>query len=155
ATSRFVAGVHNTTTDDVALFDESAISSTHARELADLRASLDRASAAARRERAPKLGLGELSDGELHAAVVERSLNWAEVRPEWGLAGNATFIVAPRERIRHLDLAGRAFLHDYRFDEDNGFAILEMIMTGPLIVTHWINFQYYASTVDNRRYGSG
>ena len=28
-------------------------------------------------------------------------------------------------------------------------------MTAPMIVTNWINMQYYASTVDNRRYGSG
>jgi uncharacterized protein YbcC (UPF0753/DUF2309 family) len=154
-TTKFIGGLHNTTTDEVTLFDEHAISSTHARDLADLRTILDRASRAARRERAPKLGLDELTDGALHAAVVERSLDWAQVRPEWGLAGNASFIVAPRERTRHLDLAGRAFLHDYRAEEDPDFAILETIMTGPLVVTHWINFQYYASTVDNRRYGSG
>lgn len=166
-TTQFVAGLHDTTTDDVALFDESAVSAAHSagepsdrsgpesREIADLRATLERASTVARRERAPRLGLGALSDTELHAAVVERSKNWAEVRPEWGLAGNATFIVAPRERSRHLDLGGRAFLHDYRFEEDEDFAILELIMTAPLVVTHWINFQYYASTVDNGRYGSG
>jgi uncharacterized protein YbcC (UPF0753/DUF2309 family) len=154
-TTQFVPALHNTTTDDVALFDENAVPATHSRELAEMRATLERASTVARRERAPKLGLGELSDGELHAAVVERSRNWAEVRPEWGLAGNATFIVAPRERSRHLDLGGRAFLHDYRFEEDKDFAVLELIMTAPLVVTHWINFQYYASTVDNRRYGSG
>jgi hypothetical protein len=64
-------------------------------------------------------------------------------------------IIAPRERTRHLDLEGRAFLHDYRFEEDPDFAILEQIMTGPMVVAHWINFQYYASTVDNGRYGSG
>jgi uncharacterized protein YbcC (UPF0753/DUF2309 family) len=154
-TTQFVAGLHNTTTDDLALFDEGAVSATHSAEMADLRAILGRASTVARRERAPRLGLSELPDAELHAAVVERSLNWAEVRPEWGLAGNATFIVAPRERSRHLDLEGRAFLHDYRFEEDEDFAILELIMTAPLVVTHWINFQYYASTVDNGRYGSG
>lgn len=153
--TRFVAAVHNTTTDEVALFDEGAIAATHARPLSDLRASLERAGTAARRERAPKLGLTELKDAPLRAAVVERSLNWAEVRPEWGLAGNASIIVAPRERTRHINLSGRVFLHDYRFDEDADLGILQSIVGGPIVVAHWINFQYYASTVDNRRYGSG
>src|SRR5262249_12651318 len=80
---------------------------------------------------------------------------WAEVRPEWGLAGNAGLIIAPRERTRHIDLCGRVFLHDYRFEDDKELAILEAIMTGPMVVGHWINFQYYASTVDNARYGCG
>lgn len=153
--TRFVAGLHNTTTDDVALYDTKSVPETHQGDLAELGAGLVRASTAARRERSPKLGLAELSDDLLHAELVERSRNWAEVRPEWGLAGNATFIVAPRERSRHADLEGRAFLHDYRFEEDPDFSVLEQIMTGPMVVTHWINFQYYASTVDNGRYGSG
>jgi uncharacterized protein YbcC (UPF0753/DUF2309 family) len=33
--------------------------------------------------------------------------------------------------------------------------VLEQIMTGPMVVSHWINFQYYASTVDPTRYGAG
>lgn len=145
----FVAGLHNTTTDDVTLFD---VSDETRGALAGL---LARASVAARRDRAPRLGLEALSDERLHAAVIERSRSWAEVRPEWGLAGNATFIVAPRERSRHLNLRARAFLHDYRVEEDPDFAVLEQIMTGPMVVSHWINFQYYASTVDNTRYGTG
>src|SRR4029434_7030544 len=64
-------------------------------------------------------------------------------------------IIAPRERSRHMDLEGRVFLHDYRFDDDKTHAILEGIMLGPMVVGHWINFQYYASTVDNARYGCG
>jgi len=154
-TTQFVAALHNTTTDDITLFDVATVATTHAAELEALRATLARASTAARRERAPRLGLGELADSELHAAVVERSKNWAEVRPEWGLAGNAAFLIAPRERSQKLDLQGRAFLHDYRFEDDPDFARLEQIMLGPMVVTHWINFQYYASTVDNARYGSG
>ena len=81
--------------------------------------------------------------------------DWAEVRPEWGLAGNAAFVVAPRERTRHVDLGGRAFLHEYRWEQDPEFRVLELILTAPMIVTHWINLQYYASTVDPLRYGSG
>jgi uncharacterized protein YbcC (UPF0753/DUF2309 family) len=153
-TTLFVGALHNTTTDEVTLFEGTA-SATHHTDLADVRAVLARAGVATRRERAPKHDLGDLSDAELHAAAVKRARNWAEVRPEWGLAGNAAFIVAPRERSRHIDLGGRVFLHDYRFEDDEGHAILEAIMTGPLIVAHWINFQYYASTVDNARYGSG
>jgi uncharacterized protein YbcC (UPF0753/DUF2309 family) len=155
AATLFVAGLHNTTTDQVTLFGEGSATAAQQADLAQARALLDRASTASRRERAPRLGLGALPDARLHAAVVARARNWAEVRPEWGLADNAVLIVAPRERSRHLDLAGRAFLHDYREGDDPDHAILEAIMTGPLVVAHWINFQYYASTVDNARYGCG
>ena len=155
ATTRFVAGLHNTTTDEVTLYAEEAGAAADDADLAEVRALLDRAGMRTRRERAPRLGLGDLSDVKLQAAVVRRARSWAEVRPEWGLAGNAMLIVAPRERSRHLDLEGRAFLHDYRFADDPDHAILEAIMTGPMVVGHWINFQYYASTVDNARYGCG
>ena len=84
-----------------------------------------------------------------------RARDWAEVRPEWGLAGNAAFIVAPRGRTRSIDLQGRSFLHDYRWQDDTGYGVLELIITAPMIVTHWINLQYYASVVDPLRYGSG
>jgi uncharacterized protein YbcC (UPF0753/DUF2309 family) len=152
-TTLFVGALHNTTTDEVTLFDEGTAS--HQADLAAIREVVDRAGAVARRERAEMFGLGNLSDGELHAAAVRRARNWAEVRPEWGLAGNAGFIVAPRERSRHMDLGGRVFLHDYRFEDDPDFSILEAVMAGPVVVAHWINFQYYASTVDNVRYGCG
>jgi uncharacterized protein YbcC (UPF0753/DUF2309 family) len=155
ATTRFVGALHNTTTDDVTLFDESEGAATPAQELAVVQEVLDRASVVARRERAPRLGLSDLSDPKLHAAVQKRATNWAEVRPEWGLAGNAAMIVAPRERTRHVDLEGRVFLHDYRAEDDRDGAILEAILAGPVVVAHWINFQYYASTVDNARYGCG
>jgi len=77
------------------------------------------------------------------------------VRPEWGLAGCAAFIIAPRERTRGFDLAGRSFLHSYDWHQDEDFSVLALIMTAPMIVASWINLQYYASTVDNRFFGSG
>jgi len=95
------------------------------------------------------------SPAALRESIVSRTSDWAQVRPEWGLAGCAAFVVAPRSRSRHMNLAGRSFLHDYRWERDPGFKVLELIMTAPMVVTNWINMQYYASTVDNRLYGSG
>ncbi|MDE2566795.1 MAG: DUF2309 family protein, partial [Burkholderiales bacterium] len=111
----------------------------------------------ARAERAPGLGLAALQGRPqaLQQALQRRANDWAELRPEWGLADNAAFIVAPRRRTRALDLGGRCFLHDYDWRADEDGAVLAGIMTAPMIVTHWINLQYHASTVDHRRWGSG
>ena len=89
------------------------------------------------------------------AAVEARSRDWSQVRPEWGLAGCAAFVAAPRGRTASLDLGGRAFLHDYEWQEDEGFAVLELIMTAPMVVASWISLQYFGSTVDNRVFGCG
>ncbi len=154
-TTRFVPALHDTTTDDVALFDLDEVPASHAPDLLALRSMLERAGERTRAERAPRLGLHGLDGPALRRAMYARANDWAQVRPEWGLANNATFIAAPRERTRHLDLAGRSFLHEYRWQDDAGFGVLELILTAPMVVAHWINFQYYASTVDNHHYGSG
>ena len=52
-------------------------------------------------------------------------------------------------------LNGRSFLHDYRTKLAPTLGVLELIMTAPMVVTNWINLQYHASTVDNRRHGCG
>ena len=153
----FLAGLHNTTTDDVQLYDLDALPASRAEEIALIRSRLAAAGRDARKERAPALGLQELVDEptSLDRAVRQRANDWAQIRPEWGLANNAAFIVAPRSETRGIDLEGRSFLHDYDCQRDPDGSLLEQIMTAPMIVTHWINMQYFASTVDNRRFGSG
>ncbi|MGC7986095.1 putative inorganic carbon transporter subunit DabA, partial [Salmonella enterica] len=69
-----------------------------------------------------------------------RANDGAETRPEWGLTGNAAFLIAPRSRSRGLDLGGRCFLHDYEASEDRDGSVLELLMTAPMLVTHWINW---------------
>ncbi len=157
ATSWFVAGLHDTTTDDLQLFDVDLVPPSHQDDLARLQRWLTSAADRTRAERAPGLGLARLvpDPHALALALRRRAADWAQVRPEWGLADNAAFVVAPRARTRHLDLAGRVFLHDYEWRRDEGFATLTSILTAPMVVTNWINMQYYASTVDNRRFGSG
>ena len=152
-----VAALHNTTTDEVTLFDVAQRPESHAPDLEQLQRSLAEAGHRTRLERAPSLGVTPLLQrtDALLKQIRRRARDWAETRPEWGLADNAAFIVAPRSRTRDLNLAGRSFLHDYTWADDSDGAVLELIMTAPMVVTHWINLQYYASTVDPVRFGSG
>ncbi|MEO8278548.1 MAG: DUF2309 domain-containing protein [Ideonella sp.] len=155
--THFLPALHNTTTDEVLLYDTDAVPAASKAHLVQVRGWLDAAGARARAERADSLGLGALvgQPAALKQAVLQRANDWAQPRPEWGLTNNAAFIVAPRARSRHLDLAGRAFLHDYDHRLDPGLQVLTLIMTAPMVVTNWINMQYHASTVDPQRYGSG
>jgi uncharacterized protein YbcC (UPF0753/DUF2309 family) len=149
----FLGCLHDTTTDHVEIFDVRDVPKTHAEDLRRLRGRLTRASSLARLERAQLLGIPDGPRAE--ARVLARSRDWSQVRPEWGLAGNAAFIAAPRKRTRGIDLGGRAFLHDYNWRSDSSFSVLELLMTAPMVVASWINLQYYGSTVNNRVFGAG
>lgn len=145
----FLAAVHNTTTDEINLYDLHLVPPAHAGDLARIRRWLAEAGRLSRLERSPRLGSPDVED------VLRRSRDWAEVRPEWGLAGNAAFIVAPRTRTAGINLQGRTFLHSYDQRLDPELKVLELILTAPMVVTNWINMQYYASTVDPVAFGSG
>ncbi len=152
----FVAAEHNTTTDEITIYDAEHIPTSHQADLAGLQEQLQRAGEIVRAEKA--LLEGEPVDQTAAAAkraAVQRANDWAQVRPEWGLAGNAAFIAAPRRLTRGLNLEGRAFLHDYQWQRDEDSSILTLIMTAPLVVAHWINMQYYASTVCTGKWGAG
>ncbi len=151
----FIAGLHDTTTDELKLFEAERVPQGLLKDLAQLRQWLEQAGDLTRMQRSALLGVSGLSDREVESDVRRRSRDWSEVRPEWALAGNAAFIAAPRSRTAELDLGGRAFLHEYGWKEDRGFKILELIMTAPMVVGNWINMQYYGSVVDNQHFGSG
>ncbi len=150
----FVAARHDTTTDDVVILDAAALPEGHERDLKQVRQWFARASGLARRERAPTLGL-DAEAPDLAARIRERTRDWSQVRPEWGLAGCSSFVAAPRERTAGLDLEGRAFLHSYDWGQDEQFDVLELILTAPAVVASWISLQYYGSTVDPTVFGSG
>ncbi|WP_435095735.1 DUF2309 domain-containing protein [Halarchaeum sp. P4] len=147
----FLAAEHNTTTDEVTLYDGD-IPESHAADVERLRADLEDARAGAAAERAESMG----ADPERGVRETERrAADWAETRPEWGLAGNASFVIGPRELTDDVNLDGRAFLHSYDWQQDDEADALDAIFAGPVVVTQWINNQYYCSTVDNAAYGSG
>ncbi len=151
----FIGALHDTCVDEVRLYDTDRLPAGYAEELAEVRSWLAQAGEVTRLQRAARLGLASKSLQSVTANVKHRSRDWAQVRPEWALAGCAAFIAAPRARTRGLDLGGRSFLHDYHWQQDAGFGVLELIMTAPMVVAGWINLQYYGSTTDNRRFGCG
>lgn len=147
--TRFVAGLHDTVSDRVTLFEDD-LDALPPPGLADLRQVLERAGATARAARAttlPRAGTG--SD------LPARGRDWSELRPEWGLAGCRAFIAAPRGRTLGRDLGGRAFLHSYDWQADEGFKVLELILTAPVLVASWIALQYHGSAVAPEVFGAG
>jgi uncharacterized protein YbcC (UPF0753/DUF2309 family) len=143
----FIGAEHNTTTDDIVLFD-SEVPDTHKQELKKIKANLLKAQKTATQDR---LGI---TTSSIYSAQ-QKANNWSETRPEWGLAKNAGFIVGPRSLTQNNKLDGRCFLHSYDWEMDTTGKALEGIMQGPMVVTQWINNHYYFSTVDNNTYGGG
>ncbi len=146
----FVAGLHDTTTDDMLVYEDDHPSSAHAKDLTELKRWLAAAGLVARGERALRLPRAKAARD-----IAGRSRNWAELRPEWGLAGCRAFVAAPRSRTAAQNLGGRAFLHSYDWRADKGFGVLELILTAPVVVASWISLQYYGSTVAPTAFGGG
>lgn len=149
----FLAAEHTTTTDEIKLYKTSELDS-------DLIGKLDKDLKIVKKlsNKNRLKSFDNLSPFE--KILCERTINikssdWSEVRPEWGLAGNAMFLIAPRSISKNIDLNGRSFLHSYEWKEDVDLSVLETIMTAPMIVAQWINSQYYFSSVLNQLFGSG
>nr|WP_297424595.1 putative inorganic carbon transporter subunit DabA [uncultured Actinotalea sp.] len=147
-----VAAEHDTALDVVRLYPGAPAADT-----APLVAALDAAGRRTAAERAARLPGAPRSLSPERAArhVRRRALDGSEVRHEWGLAGNAYFVAAPRELTRGVDLGGRSFLHEYDASADPDGALLETILTAPVVVAHWINAQYLFSAADPLHLGAG
>ncbi|WP_150326401.1 putative inorganic carbon transporter subunit DabA, partial [Enterobacter hormaechei] len=152
----FVAALHNTTTDEIEGFDLDLLPPAARQRWDSLQPVLHHASDQVRRERAPHLHIDPRTPhDDLLKQLRRRANDGAQTRPEWGLAGNAAFVIAPRHRTLGAALQGRSFLHDYDAQRDPDGSLLEALMTAPMLVTHWINWQYHASTCAPTRLGSG
>jgi uncharacterized protein YbcC (UPF0753/DUF2309 family)/NADH:ubiquinone oxidoreductase subunit 5 (subunit L)/multisubunit Na+/H+ antiporter MnhA subunit len=141
-----VPAVHGTTTDEVVLDPSVEVPASHRERVERLEAALRVAGSRVGAERARTLP---------GAAIGTRAEDWSQPCPEWGLAGNAALVVGPRALTRGSDLDGRVFLHSYDPALDPDHEVLRTLLTAPLVVTQWINSQYYASTVDAAVLGAG
>ena len=155
--THFLAGQMDTTTDTIQLFDLEDVPPTHRADLTRLQEDLKKASALTSQERCARFPDIQYVPTETaaEAHVRKRSLDWSQVRPEWGLSNNTSFLIGRRELTKGLDLGGRVFLHSYDYREDPSNRLLEVLLTAPQVVAQWINMEHYFSAVDNEVYGSG
>jgi len=150
ADTLFLGALHDTTTDAVTLYTDDHPTAPSQSDIVQAKVWLEAAGVISRGERALRL---PRATGE--GSLTRRSRDWAEVRPEWALAGCKAFIAAPRRRTAGKTLEGRAFLHDYDWKADKDFGVLELILTAPVVVASWISLQYYGSTVAPKTFGGG
>jgi uncharacterized protein YbcC (UPF0753/DUF2309 family)/formate hydrogenlyase subunit 3/multisubunit Na+/H+ antiporter MnhD subunit len=153
----FVAALNDTTRDRVEVLDRHDVPVSHRDLLARLETDLAVACDGVVAERYADLpgAPAARSTARRRRHLDRRAADWAQPRPEWGLAGNAAIVIGPRALTSSLDLDGRVFLQSYRADLDADGAALEALLTGPLVVAQWISMQYWCSTIDPTRFGAG
>ncbi|MBA3603296.1 MAG: DUF2309 family protein [Parachlamydiaceae bacterium] len=103
-----IAAEHNTTTDEVVLYDYNIMTESHKRPTEQLKIDLAKAGDSNSQNRCTQFGLKD-SKVNSKKQVLKRSSDWAEVRPEWGLARNAAFIIGPRTLTKSWICRGAVF----------------------------------------------
>ena len=153
----FLPAKHDTTADKVSFYDEVDVPESHRDDLLKFKLACIEGGEQQALDRCKRIpGTPKnMTAKQAFAHVESRSFDWANSRPEWGLSGNAAFIVGRRAMTKGMNLGGRCFMHSYNALSDLEGAFLEKIMTAPLVVTEWINMQYYTSATDPWKYGSG
>jgi uncharacterized protein YbcC (UPF0753/DUF2309 family) len=149
----FLAAEHNTTTDALIIYDLD-LPEKLKKQIVGLKSDLEKVREKNSLTRC--VAMDSICNKTTAAKHTQfRATDWSQVRQEWGLARNASFIVGPRSLTKDINLGGRSFLHSYDWTIDKDAKLLTTILTAPMVVAQWINNQYLFSTLDNVAFGGG
>lgn len=87
--------------------------------------------------------------------IEERAVDFSQARPELGHATNAAAVIGRRSLTQGVFFDRRVFLISYDSTQDLDGKILEDILLTVVPIVAGINLEYYFSTVNNERLGSG
>jgi uncharacterized protein YbcC (UPF0753/DUF2309 family) len=156
----FLGAEHDTAADRFTYYDIEDLPPTHREEFQRLAHDLNRACGVHAQERCRHLPGGPRNPTPAEALrhVYARSVDWAQVYPEWGHARCAVMLIGRRDLTRGLSLDRRAYLQSYDADQDPDGSILAEIMAAFIPVVRGIALDYYFSCVDsgiNGVFGAG
>jgi uncharacterized protein YbcC (UPF0753/DUF2309 family) len=157
ADTQFLGGLHDTTRDEIAFYDENSLSvqnqEKHRRYESTFTKALDY-NAKERSRRFESIDT-RLSPEAIHEKIRKRSVSLFEPRPELNHATNALCIVGRRELSKGLFLDRRSFMNSYNYAIDPDGKYLFNILKAAAPVCGGINLEYFFSRVDNQKLGAG
>ena len=155
--TRFIGGLHDTTTDEIEFYDVLDLDPLHQQLHEKHNRTFIKALHQNAKERSRRFILNNTrqSPEKIHKQVKKRAVSLFEPRPEYNHATNALAIVSRRSLVKHLFLDRRSFLNSYDYTIDPDGALLLGILQAVAPVCGGINLEYYFSRVDTQRLGAG
>ncbi len=157
ASTWFLGCEHNTCDDQFIWFDSGTLPDSHVKAFEALRTDLAQAGALHAQERCRRFISAPLDldpDRALRHVRTRRN-DYGQARPELGHANNAAAYIGRRAATRGIFWDRRMFLISYDCELDPDGRGLEPMLVANGQVGAGISLEYYFSTVDNDRYGSG
>lgn len=158
--THFLGAEHDTAADRFTYFDVEDLPPAHREEFRRLAHDLRQACGQHAQERCRQLPRApeHPTPEEALRHVQTRSVDWAQVYPEWGHARCAVMLIGRRDLTRGLPLDRRVYLQSYDPDQDPEGTILAEIMAAFIPVVRGIALDYYFSSIDsgiNGVFGAG
>jgi uncharacterized protein YbcC (UPF0753/DUF2309 family) len=155
--TQFVGGLHDTTRDEVAFYDEDSLSEINRKLHEENTKTFHTALKVNSTERARRFDSisPKQSAERIHEKIRERAVSLFEPRPELNHATNALCIVGKRSLTKNIFLDRRSFLnsYDHKIDPEGNYLLNILKAAAP--VCGGINLEYFFSRVDNQKLGAG
>jgi uncharacterized protein YbcC (UPF0753/DUF2309 family) len=155
--TQFLPGLHDTTRDEIAFYDEDTLSSSNKSLHHENAITFTKALDLNAKERSRRFDTVDTSQTleKVHDRIRRRSVSLFEPRPELNHATNAMCIVGRRSLSKQLFLDRRSFMNSYDYNVDPTGDYLAGILGAVAPVGGGINLEYYFSRVDNHKLGAG
>ncbi len=155
--SLFIGAEHNTCDESIIWYDIEKSDKQFHLAIEKLKQTIFHVTQLSAHERCRKLASAPKHPSLTQALkhIVERGVDFSQARPELGHATNACAFIGRRSLTQGAFLDRRSFLISYNPHEDPDGTIVERLLLANGPVGAGISLEYYFSTVDNERYGSG